>query len=96
MMMTIEPFDAVVRRSFSGARLPHDGQEDNFSSNDPMQFEDNRTNGNTTATESPVAKFECEDSSFDIRPIVGGQDHSNMRMRFLQKLTHQRVWLNPI
>ena len=86
MMMTIEPFDVVVRRSFSGARaLPEVQEEENFSSNDPMQFEDNRTNANTTkasASESPVAKYECEES-FDIRPIVGGQDHSNMRMRFL-------------
>lgn len=73
MMMTIEPFDVVVKRSFSGARPTENPQEGNFSSNDALQFEDNgTTNGNTTkASESPVAKYES-DESFDIRPVSGG------------------------
>lgn len=60
-------------------------------------FEDNKTVNNTTkasATESPVAKYETEES-FEFRPNQA-QNLQNVRMRYLQRLAHEKVWLNQL
>jgi hypothetical protein len=45
--------------------------------------------------ESPQAINEL-DSSFDIKPSAEVSNHLNARMKYLQRLAHQKIWLPPV
>ena len=101
MLMTIEPF--TISRTFTIPSNHRKHSEDvlNIPINYniiPIEEQENQEPDTTTkasVSESPSPIYEAEDV-FEIRPTNEFTNHMAGRLKYLQKLVQQRIWLNPL
>lgn len=89
MFMTIEPLEHQTSVSVEGPLIISD---------DPQQaggeYEANNPNNTTKASESPQPVSEFQEDTFDIRPAL--HSDRDYRIKFMQRLAQDRVWLSPL
>ncbi len=104
MFLTIEPFSP--KRSFQIAlrdlKAPEDNEEpcpqEDFNGEvivEDIEDDIKSLNNTTKTSESPQGYTEA-DEVFEFKPLSKQINPENSRMKFLQRLAHQKVWLNPL
>ncbi len=96
MFLTFEPF-----RPLTNLQIPEkvedygddEPQVENVDGEVHIEIEEHNT---TKASDSPQTPVESKDDTFEFKPVTNQVNPQIARMRYLQRLAHKQVWLNPL